>query len=60
MKKTLLKAMLVGLLMVISASVWGQTIFYNEPFDTNLGWTLDSNWSIASGALTLEIGRAHV
>jgi hypothetical protein len=52
-KKSLLKAMLVGLLMVISASVWGQTIFYNEPFDTNLGWTLDSNWSIASGALTL-------
>ncbi len=53
MKKCLLKAMFVAMIMVISAFAWGQSIFYEEPFDTNEGWTLESNWSITGGALTL-------
>jgi hypothetical protein len=54
MKKCLLKAMLVAMFMVVVAFAWGQSIFYEEPFDTNNGWTLESNWSITAGALTLS------
>lgn len=53
MRKCLLKAMLVAMIMVISAFAWGQSIFYEEPFDANNGWTLEANWSITAGALKL-------
>ncbi|MFA5667058.1 MAG: hypothetical protein WC944_08735, partial [Candidatus Cloacimonadaceae bacterium] len=54
MKKCLLKAMLVAMFMVVAAFAWGQSVFYEEPFDTNQGWTLESNWSITSGYLQLS------
>ncbi|MDY0326229.1 MAG: hypothetical protein RBQ87_08650, partial [Candidatus Cloacimonadaceae bacterium] len=54
MRQCLLKAMLVAMLMVITAFAWGQSVFYEEPFDTNEGWTLESNWSITGGALQLS------
>ncbi|MFA7214365.1 MAG: hypothetical protein WC111_10790, partial [Candidatus Cloacimonadaceae bacterium] len=53
MKNCLLKAMLVAMFLVVIAFAWGQSVFYEEPFDTNQGWTLESNWSIESGALKL-------
>ncbi|MCB5265481.1 MAG: hypothetical protein LHW41_04480, partial [Candidatus Cloacimonetes bacterium] len=54
MKKCLLKAILLAMFMVIAAFAWGQTVFYEEPFDANQGWTLEANWSITSGALKLN------
>ncbi|MCK9584506.1 MAG: carboxypeptidase regulatory-like domain-containing protein [Candidatus Cloacimonetes bacterium] len=54
MKKCLLKAMLVAMFMVVVAFAWGQSIFYEEPFDTNAGWTLEPNWSVTGGALQLS------
>lgn len=53
MKKCLLRAMLVAMFMVVAVFAWGQSVFYEEPFDANQGWTLEPNWSIATGALTL-------
>lgn len=53
MKKCLVKAMLMAMFLVFAVSVWGQSVFYEEPFDTNNGWTLESNWSISGGALKL-------
>ncbi|MCB5261918.1 MAG: carboxypeptidase regulatory-like domain-containing protein [Candidatus Cloacimonetes bacterium] len=54
MRKCLLKAMLVAMFMLVAAFAWGQSAFYSEPFDTNQGWTLGSNWSITGGALQLS------
>jgi len=54
MKKCLLKAMLVAMFMVVAAFAWGQSVFYEEPFDSDTGWTLQPNWSIISGALKLS------
>ena len=53
MKKRLLTAMLVAMFMLVAAFAWGQSIFYEEPFDTNQGWTLDYNWVVSSGMLKL-------
>ena len=53
MKKCLLTTTLVAMFMIVAAFAWGQSIFYEEPFDSAQGWTLESNWSVSSGALTL-------
>ena len=53
MKKRLLTAMLVAMFMLVATFAWGQSIFYEEPFDTNQGWTLDYNWVVSSGMLKL-------
>jgi len=53
MRKCALGTLLFALFLLATASVWGQSMFYQETFDTNVGWTLDSNWSILSGYLRL-------
>ena len=54
MKKCLTKTILVMLFVTIAAFAWGQSIFYQEPFDSNVGWTLVPNWAIETGALHLS------
>ncbi|MCB5251655.1 MAG: choice-of-anchor J domain-containing protein, partial [Candidatus Cloacimonetes bacterium] len=54
MKKWLIKVMLLAMFLALAAFAWGQSAFYEEPFDTDNGWTLESNWSITSGALKLS------
>lgn len=41
------------LLMAISGGLWGQSTVWNEPFDSNNGWTLGQNWTIDDGRLRL-------
>ncbi|MFO7660942.1 MAG: carboxypeptidase-like regulatory domain-containing protein, partial [Candidatus Cloacimonadaceae bacterium] len=53
MKKCALGTLLVVLFLMATATVWGQSMFYQETFDTNVGWTLDSHWSILNGYLRL-------
>ncbi len=54
MKKHLLIAMFIALFMIVAAFAWGQSIFYEETFDANHGWTLDSNWYINQGMLEIN------
>lgn len=54
MKKCLLNAILMAMFMMVATLAWGQSIFYEEPFDTNAGWTLEPNWSVTGGALQLS------
>ncbi|MCB5261916.1 MAG: carboxypeptidase regulatory-like domain-containing protein [Candidatus Cloacimonetes bacterium] len=54
MKKCLLKAILLAIFIAAAAFAWGQSLFYEEPFDLGQGWTLDSNWSITGGSLQLS------
>ena len=51
MKKCLLTAILVAMFMVVAAFAWGQSVFYDEPFNADQGWTLDPNWSIRQSSL---------
>ena len=53
MKKCLLMAMLIVLFMTTASLAWGQSIFWQDTFDTNNGWTLEPNWAISGGQLTL-------
>ncbi len=54
MKQCLLKVMLVLVLMTIAAFAWGQSIFWQDTFDTNNGWTVQPNWSVTGGQLVLS------
>lgn len=39
--------------LLLGASSTAQTIFWSDDFNSNLGWTLEDNWSIANGKLRL-------
>ena len=54
MKKYIVKTLLNIIFLSVAVCGFSQSMFYQETFDTNNGWTLDQNWSIETGVLTLS------
>lgn len=52
--KSKIAVVLTVLLFAFLSVLNAQTMFYNESFETNSGWTLGENWDIANGALYFE------
>jgi len=41
------------LLLFLPLVLLSETIYWEDSFDTNIGWTLEGNWSISSGMMRL-------
>jgi len=54
MKKCLTKTLLIMLFVTLAAVAWGQSLYYEDLFDANNGWTLVPNWSVTAGNLQLS------